>query len=49
MSKEIIEYEDMSDEAQRIVDAGQTYGGTIPQGLTFEELVAWLKATFLGQ
>jgi hypothetical protein len=43
---EIIEYEDMTDEQKRIVDAGNTIAGTFPTRLTRDELSAWMKETF---
>lgn len=37
-----IEYDDMTDEQKRIVDAGEHIAGTFPQGLSDEELSAWI-------
>ncbi|MGD0107695.1 MAG: hypothetical protein ABSC06_27200 [Rhodopila sp.] len=45
----VIEYEDMSPEAQRIVDAGNVdlkYCIKLPSGLTRDELIAWMKQQF---
>lgn len=44
----IIEYADMGDEGQRIVDAGDQdqIAGTFPQGMTREQLSAWMDERF---
>lgn len=44
----IIDYEDMTDEQKRIVDAGETIAGTFPQGMTREELSEWIRKRFGG-
>lgn len=46
MCDAIVNYEDMSEEGQRIVDAGNTIAGTFPTGLSREELAAWIEKRF---
>jgi hypothetical protein len=41
-----IEYDDMTDEQKRIVDEGNIIAHQAPQGLSREEMSAWLDATF---
>jgi hypothetical protein len=41
-----VEYEDMSDEQKRIVDAGDEIVGQFPEGLTKEQLAAWIRERF---
>lgn len=43
---EVIEYDDMTDEQKRIVDAGQTIAGAIPKGLNREQLNQWMRGRF---
>lgn len=42
----IIDYADMTDEQKRIVDAGDQIAGTFPQGMTREQLSAWMDERF---
>jgi len=41
-----VEYDDMTDERTRIVDAGETIAGMFSPGLTREELSSWFDARF---
>jgi hypothetical protein len=41
-----IEYENMTDEQKRIVDAGNELAGQFPEGLTKEQLSAWIRDPF---
>jgi hypothetical protein len=43
---DVIELDDMGDEGQRIVAAGSEIAGTFPQGLTRDELAAWMRDRF---
>jgi hypothetical protein len=43
----IIEFDDMTDEQKRIVEAGQTIAGSFPQGQSKEALSAWIMERFL--
>jgi hypothetical protein len=42
----IVELEDMTDEQKRIVAAGETIAGSIPQGLSRGQLSAWFDTQF---
>lgn len=42
----VVEFEDMTDEQKRIVAAGETSVCVVPQGLSKEELCAWLLSKF---
>lgn len=47
MCDAVVNYEDMSEEGQRIVDASnEPPAGTFPTGLSREELAAWMKERF---
>jgi hypothetical protein len=47
MENEVIEYEDMTDEQKRIVDAGNSpTAGLFPTGPTRVELPAWITEQF---
>ena len=41
-----IEYDQMGEEGQRIIDAGDQIAGKFPTGLTREQLAAWMKERF---
>jgi hypothetical protein len=45
-AEQVIELADMTDEQKRIVEAGETIAGSFPQGLTREQLSAWMDARF---
>ena len=46
-SDAVVEYEDMTEEQQRIVDAGNAPpAGRFPTGLSRDELIAWMKTRF---
>lgn len=48
-SKEIIEYDDMSEIQQKIVDAAEAPSVRIlPSGLSREELIKWMKKNWFG-
>ena len=44
-----VEHEDMTPEQQRIVDAGDEVAGQFPEGLTKEQLSAWIREWFLTE
>jgi hypothetical protein len=46
-SEEVIEFEDMTDEQKRIVEAGQSIAGSFPHGQPKEALSAWIMQRFL--
>jgi len=46
-AQQVIEWEDMTDEQKRIVEAGQTIAGTFPQGLSKADLSAWIMQRFV--
>ena len=48
-SPTIIEYDDMTDEQKRIVDAGDEIAGTFPSNLSREELSAWIEQRFASK
>ena len=41
-----VEYEDMSNEQKRIVEAGENIAGAFPQGFSRDELSAWFDVRF---
>jgi hypothetical protein len=41
-----VEYADMTDAQKRIVDAGDAIAGQFPEGLTRDELSAWIRERF---
>lgn len=43
-----VEYDDMTDEQKRIVDAGQQIAGAFPQGLSREDLTLWIGKNLVG-
>jgi hypothetical protein len=43
----VIEFDDMTDEQQRIIEAGQTVAGSFPQGMSKQELSAWIMQRFI--
>jgi hypothetical protein len=45
----MIDYADMTEEQQRIVDAGAEIIGQFPEGTTKEDIAAWIKARFLSE
>jgi hypothetical protein len=46
LEPEVVELDDMTDEQKRIIESGQTIGGTFPHGLTRDELSAWMDQRF---
>ena len=44
--EQVVELEDMTDEQKRIVAAGESIAGSIPQGLSRDQLSAWFDTQF---
>jgi len=45
-NEQVVELADMTDEQKRIVAAGDNIAGSIPQGLSRDQLSAWFDAQF---